>query len=118
MVGNYFGRGVGPKPDTLLAKGFRLAQKDSVHEWWVHPSGNYVTRNFADDRRKDITSRPEEDTKVQDGTNRRDTERSKTRKEELPSGPVIEGTEEWPAQLDPNTDPEQRFGLSSRLART
>lgn len=45
----YFGRSVGPKPPTLQDRGFRLAQKDSVHEWWVHPSGDETVRNYSDD---------------------------------------------------------------------
>jgi len=51
-VENYFGPGVGPKQENLLAMGYQLAQKDSVHEWWVHPSGKSVTRNYTEDSAK------------------------------------------------------------------
>jgi hypothetical protein len=51
-VEHYFGPGVGPKQEKLLAGGYQLAQKDSVHEWWVHPSGKSVTRNYTEDRAK------------------------------------------------------------------
>jgi hypothetical protein len=49
MVQHYFGRGVGSKPPRLRERGYQLAQKDSVHEWWVHPSGEEVLRNYTDD---------------------------------------------------------------------
>ncbi|HKY46079.1 MAG TPA: hypothetical protein VJM50_23515 [Pyrinomonadaceae bacterium] len=49
MVSHYYGRGVGPKPATLIQRGYKLAQKDSIHEWWVHPSGEEVVRNYSDD---------------------------------------------------------------------
>jgi hypothetical protein len=49
LVDQYFGRGVGPNQTTLQDRGYRIAQRDSVHEWWVHPSGQEVTRNYEDD---------------------------------------------------------------------
>jgi|SRR5215831_1785787 len=49
LVDRYYGRGVGPKPQQLLAGGYRLAQQDSVNQWWVHPSGVSVTRNYSVD---------------------------------------------------------------------
>src|SRR5262245_24471088 len=49
LLQHYFGRSVGPAPGTLPARGFRLAQKDSIHEWWVHPGGRSIVRNYLDD---------------------------------------------------------------------
>jgi len=49
-IQHYFGPGVGPKHEKLLAAGYQLAQKDSVHEWWIHPSGKSVTRNYTEDK--------------------------------------------------------------------
>jgi hypothetical protein len=49
-IQHYFGPGVGPKHEKLLAGGYKLAQKDSVHEWWIHPSGKSVTRNYTQDK--------------------------------------------------------------------
>jgi hypothetical protein len=45
--GYYFGPDIGPKPEQLITKGYALAQKDVVHEWWVHPSGRSLTRNYT-----------------------------------------------------------------------
>lgn len=50
MVEHYYGPGTGPAPATLTAWGYKLAQKDIVHQWWVHPSGERVTRNYLDDQ--------------------------------------------------------------------
>lgn len=49
LLRHYFGRGVGPTSATIRARGMRLAQKDSIHEWWVHPDGRSITRNHLDD---------------------------------------------------------------------
>jgi len=49
LVNKYFGRETGPTPPRLEAQGFRLAQQDSVNQWWVHPSGVNVVRNKSDD---------------------------------------------------------------------
>jgi hypothetical protein len=32
-------------PQWYAERGFKLAQRDSVHDWWVHPSGFSVTAN-------------------------------------------------------------------------
>jgi hypothetical protein len=32
-------------PQWFAERGFKLAQRDSVHDWWVHPSGFSVTAN-------------------------------------------------------------------------
>lgn len=87
LVTHYFGRGVGPKPDKLVAGGFQLAQKDSVHEWWVHPSGRTVVRNFTEDKPSNAV--PEKTTATRT---------------------VNEDTEDWPTRLDPNADHEALFG--------
>ena len=50
----YFGKDVGPTPDQLLTRGFKIAQKDSVHEWWVNPSGKGITRNYTSDKPGDV----------------------------------------------------------------
>lgn len=50
IVQHHYGPGVGPSPTTLQARGYRLAQKDSVNEWWVHPSGESVMRNYRLDK--------------------------------------------------------------------
>lgn len=49
LLRHYFGRGVGPTSATIRARGMRLAQKDSIHEWWVHPDGRSIARNHLDD---------------------------------------------------------------------
>jgi hypothetical protein len=91
MIAEYFGPAVGPKPGGLIARGFRLAMKDSVHEWWVHPSGKEITRNFTESKPGSTTVRP----KAPEG---------------VTPVPVIEGTNGWPTQLDPNTDRDRLFG--------
>lgn len=43
----YYGPGITwITPQKLLGRGYRLAQKDSVHEWWVHPTGVSVVRRW------------------------------------------------------------------------
>lgn len=32
-------------PQWFAERGFKLAQRDSVHDWWVHPSGYSITAN-------------------------------------------------------------------------
>lgn len=59
MVSHYYGIGVGPKPARLLERGFKLAQKDSIHEWWVHPSGEEVVRNYGDDAKTATAAQPQ-----------------------------------------------------------
>lgn len=49
LLQHYFGRGAGPAPATLRTRGFRQVQKDSIHEWWVHPGGRSIVRNYLDD---------------------------------------------------------------------
>ncbi len=47
FVEYYYGPGITwITPTKLRAWGYRLAQKDSVHEWWVHPKGDGVTRRW------------------------------------------------------------------------
>lgn len=46
-VNYYYGPGITwITPKKLSSGGFRLAQRDSVHEWWVHPKGDIVTRRW------------------------------------------------------------------------
>jgi hypothetical protein len=92
IVNEYFGRGVGPKPGGLISRGFHLAQKDSVNEWWVHPSGMEITRNFTDDTPADIQSvdAPAKD-KPEDSASR-----------------VLQIDN--PPSVDPNGDFEEMFG--------
>lgn len=46
-VNYYYGLGITwITPKKLFSRGFRLAQRDSVHEWWVHPKGDVVTRRW------------------------------------------------------------------------
>jgi hypothetical protein len=60
-VNYYYGPGITwITPQKLLNRGFRLAQRDSVHEWWVHPKGDSVTRRW------DVTA-PQQDSKSSDG---------------------------------------------------
>jgi len=49
---HHFGRGVGPKPDELIARGFRhgwnqFIAVDMENEWWVHPSGRKISRDIS-----------------------------------------------------------------------
>lgn len=60
IVQHYFGRSVGPMPSKLRARGYRLAQKDSIHEWWVHPSGKSVVRNYSEDQPSTTGTRAEQ----------------------------------------------------------
>jgi hypothetical protein len=46
MVEHYYGPDVGPTPASLKGRGYKLAQKDRLHEWWVHPTGERVMRNY------------------------------------------------------------------------
>jgi hypothetical protein len=102
VVGDYFGRGLGPKPGQLTARGFRLAQHDSVNQWWVHPSGKEITRNYSQDKPGRATAGAE--------TGAVKTTGAHTGIEAEPAGPVIEGTESWPSRLDPNRDRNDIFG--------
>ena len=49
-VSHYYGPGVSEvlhiTAESLMRRGYRLAQKDSVHEWWVHPTGESVVRRW------------------------------------------------------------------------
>jgi hypothetical protein len=49
-VNYYYGPGIDwVTPRKLTGRGYRLAQRDSVHEWWVHPKGDVVTRRWDTD---------------------------------------------------------------------
>jgi len=87
-VNDYFGRGTGPNSKEIRARGLRLAQKDSVHEWWVHPSGRTLIRNVSKEAPSAGAAEPETPG----------------------AGAEIEGTEDWPSQIDPNADRESMFG--------
>jgi hypothetical protein len=87
-VSYYFGRGTGPQIEEIRARGSRLAQKDSVHEWWVHPSGSTLVRNVSKEAPSAGAAEPETPG----------------------AGAEIEGTENWPSQIDPNADRESMFG--------
>ena len=84
----YFGRGTGPEIKEIRARGSRLAQKDSVHEWWVHPSGSTLIRNVSKEPPSTGAAEPEASD----------------------AGAEIEGTESWPSHIDPNADREAMFG--------
>lgn len=83
----YYGLEVGPTPDKLVTRGFQLTQEDSVHEWWVHPSGRIVLRRHNHTERKPSDAVPEE---------------------EALSEPVTEGT------LEPEYEEEAQFSDESK----
>lgn len=85
-VNHYFGRGMGPRPGRLRASGFRLAQRSSTHEWWVHPSGSTLVRDVspASPTAEVAGQVPPSNARLQ-----------------------IEGTESW---IDPDADREAMFG--------
>ena len=47
IVEHQYGPEVGPTPADLKSKGYKFAQKDSLNEWWVHPTGERVMRNHT-----------------------------------------------------------------------
>jgi hypothetical protein len=105
MVSEYFGRGVGPKPDKLIARGFRLAQKDSVHEWWVHPSGQEIIRNYTGAKPSGAAVRSTEGAVTEPER----VERSGVSQKQA-GDLTVEGSRELPAQVDPNADQEPIHG--------
>ncbi len=49
---HHYARGLGPKPSELIKKGYRRGwtqhiAADMALEWWVHPSGRYVTMDVG-----------------------------------------------------------------------
>lgn len=90
-VSHYFGRETGPTPGRLTAWGYRIAQQDSIHQWWVHPTGGEITRNKSDDKPSSAPAGDQES-------------------EEDSDSAVIEGTEGWPKEIDPSADREKLFG--------
>jgi hypothetical protein len=86
VVGSYYGPGVGPLSKELVVRGFRLAQKDSVHEWWVNAAGREVVRNFTGGQPTKAPAQPTPQA------------RSPAPKQR------IEGVDDYPEQLDPDGD--------------
>ena len=74
-------------PKNLRARGYRLATIDALNEWWLHSSGAQITVALDKGESPEIEERAQ-----------------------APSETVIEGTEDWPTQLDPNADREDLFG--------
>lgn len=40
----YFGPGMGPIPEKIISYGYKIAQKDTTHDWWVNPMGVTIVR--------------------------------------------------------------------------